>query len=156
MKIGEICTRVVSCAFPNMTAAEAARLMAEDHVGDLVVVDGAGQNRTPVGIVTDRDLVLRVMSEGLLADQTTVERIMSRDLVTVGAEEGLYETVDRMRARGVRRVVVLDAKGDLVGVVSFDDVLNVISEELDALLSMLNREAAREKSSLRQRASAAG
>ena len=118
MKIGEICTRIVSCAFRTTTADEAARLMAEDHVGDLVVVDEVGGSRRPVGIVTDRDLVLRVMSEGLRADQTTVERIMSRDLVTVGAEQGPYETVERMRAKGVRRVVVIDAKGDLAGVVA--------------------------------------
>lgn len=148
MKIGEICTRIVSCALRTTTAVEAARLMAEDHVGDLVVVDEAGPSRTPVGIVTDRDLVLRVMSEGLRADQTAVERIMSRDLVTVGAEEDLYETIARMRSRGVRRVVVLDAKGDLAGVVTLDDILNVIAEELAGLISMLNREAAKEKASL--------
>lgn len=145
MDIGEICSRVVIVARRNSGALEAARLMRGQHVGALVVVDGEGESSHPVGIVTDRDIVVEVMAPEVDASAFTVGDIMAGDLVTVRASDGVFETIRLMESKGVRRVVVVDAAGRLVGILSLDDLVELLAEELSSLAKAISREQRREQ-----------
>ena len=142
MPIGEICNREVVVSFPQESAVEAARLMRQYHVGDLLIVEEARDRRVPVGIVTDRDLVVEVMAQEIDPAQFTVGDLMSRELLTAREEDGIYETIQRMRAHGVRRVPVVDASGGLVGIVSIDDLFSLLAEEMTDLVRVTSREQA--------------
>ena len=139
MRIGEICSRDVVFAHQEETALEVARLMERFHVGDVVVVAEEDGRRFPVGIVTDRDLTIKVMARGLAPERTSVQDIACGDLLTLGEDEGLYEAIERMRNRGVRRAPVVDLEGELVGIISVDDVLGVLAEELTGLVRLVSK-----------------
>lgn len=144
MDVGEICTREVVIATRDTTVLEAARLMREYHVGDVVVVDESGGRSIPVGIVTDRDIVVGVVATGLDPAALTVGDIMGGEPATAAEHDDVYETLQIMRARGVRRVPVVDAEGALAGILALDDVLEVLAEELDAAVKVVAREQANE------------
>ena len=144
MPIGEICNREVVIAERSLSVGEAARLMRSPHVGDLVVVEKkAGHNR-PVGIVTDRDIVVEVVAAGVAPDSLTIGDIMGQDLATVREGEGVFETMRLMRAKGVRRMPVVDSEGGLVGIVTLDDLVTLLAEEMAELAKLVSREQQRE------------
>ena len=137
-KAGELCSRDVVVAPRDMSVADAARLMRSYHVGTLVVCDEIeGKRGKPVGIVTDRDIVVAVVAPELRADVVTVGYIMERDLATAGEAQDVREVVEIMRHRGVRRLPIVDAGGRLVGVLAMDDVLKSLAEELTAVAQTL-------------------
>lgn len=144
MTIGEICNRDVVYAARETTVYGGAQLMRQHHVGALVVVDELPGKRVPVGVVTDRDIVVEVNAVDLDPKTITVGDIMDRELVTVTESAGLPETVEAMRAKGVRRLPVVGKDGELVGIVSLDDVLEVLSGELSDLTGVIAREQAHE------------
>jgi CBS domain-containing protein len=150
MSIGEICTRVTVVTTRETTVAEAARLMRQHHVGSLVVVDQVnGGKRVPVGIVTDRDAVVEVMATGLDPNAITVGDIMGQELVTARESEGVLETMQIMRYKGVRRLPIVGRAGELIGIVSIDDLLEVLAEEFSELAKVVARERARESATRR-------
>lgn len=122
MKIQDIMTRDPSCVTPETPIREAALLMKEEDVGIVPVVDGES-SRQLVGVVTDRDIALRIVAEGRSAD-TTVSDVMSRDgLATIGPDEDVDDAMDLMASEQVRRVPIVDERGALVGIVSQADVV---------------------------------
>ena len=133
MHIGEICTNDTICCTRDDTVQAAAMLMRRHHVGDLVVVDADGSGKVPLGILTDRDIVLAVVAPGLDAGSLLAGDIMSDDLLTAGESDDVYETIEHMRLRGIRRVPVVDANGNLSGIVSADDLLEFLAEEMSEL-----------------------
>jgi CBS domain-containing protein len=136
MRTGEVCSRSVVAATRDMPLAEASRLMRENHVGSLVVT-GEGEKRVPVGIVTDRDIVVEVVAAGLDHQTLTVGEIMGSSVATAREDDDTLETLDLMRLRGVRRVPVVDAAGELVGIVSIDDLLESVANELSNIVLAL-------------------
>jgi CBS domain-containing protein len=133
MRIGEIGTgQPVHCKREH-TVQEAALLMRQHHVGDLVVVDQPDGERLPVGILTDRDIVVSVVALGLDPASLQVGDMMSVDLLTTSEGDDVYETIERMRVRGVRRVPVVNRAGGLCGIVSVDDLLGFMAEEMSEL-----------------------
>ena len=144
MPIGEICNREVVFAEKQTLIVEAAQLMRRYHVGDLVVVDEIDGNRVPVGMVTDRDIALEIVAKMLPAEGCVVEHIMAAPVVTVDENEGLIGTIQRMRSHGVRRMPVVDAEGGLVGIVSVDDLLDLLAGELTELAKVAPRQQGRE------------
>jgi CBS domain-containing protein len=146
MTIGTICTRETVTARKDDTIVTVAQLMRRHHVGDIVIVkEGEGEN-VPIGIVTDRDLVVEVLAQELSPDAVTVGDIMSYELVTALDSDGIWTTLQKMRIKGVRRMPVVNQRGGLVGVVSLDDVLGLLSEELSGLTKIVGREQERERS----------
>src|SRR5689334_440621 len=104
LNVGELCERDVVVGTPEMTVAAAAKLMRQQHVGCIVIVDKrTGGLGVPRGILTDRDIVVEITATDLDAKVITAGDIMSRDLVTVRAEEGPIEAMRLMRHKGVRR-----------------------------------------------------
>lgn len=132
MRTGEVCNRKVVAASRETPLAEASRLMRENHVGSLVVTEG--EARVPVGIVTDRDIVVEVVAAGLDHNTLTVGEIMGPSVATASEDDDTLDTLEVMRARGVRRVPVVDAAGRLVGLVSIDDLLEALAKELSNIV----------------------
>jgi CBS domain-containing protein len=139
MPIGEICSREVVFGHRTHTIREAAFLMREHHVGDLVVVDESAK-RKPVGIVTDRDIAISIVALGLDPDVLTIGDIMGPDLVTVRETQGVFETIQQMRFRGVRRLPIVGEDGSLMGIVAVDDLVALFADELGELSKVITRE----------------
>jgi CBS domain-containing protein len=129
MSISALCNRVAVTIHRQATAEDAARLMRSSHVGDVVVVDAA-DTRAPVGMITDRDIVVKVIAEGLPAAQTPVGSVMSSPVLTLRDDDGLLDALEKMSTRGVRRAPVVDRNGRLRGLISVDDLVRLLSSEL--------------------------
>jgi CBS domain-containing protein len=144
MPIGDVCIRDVVVASRETTAREAARLMAENHVGNLVVVEDISGRRVPVGIITDRDIVRNVVANALDASLFMLGDLVARDVVTIREDQGVFECVQQMRINGIRRMPVVDLKGGLVGIISLDNLIQLLAEEMSELAKVIVREQARE------------
>lgn len=145
LTVGDACVRDVTVAFRQTTVDGAARLMRENHVGCVVVVEEAQGARTVVGVLTDRDIVIGVVAAGLDPAALRVEDVMSTDLVTAREDDSLLDLMRTMRQKGVRRVPVVGAQAVLVGIVAFDDVLGALSLELSLLVGAIDSEGQRER-----------
>lgn len=137
---GELCNREVVIADPDESILEAARRMRDHHVGSLIVVEGAPGRRRPIGVVTDRDIVVYAVAAGGAIPARTVRECMSTELVAAHEREGLLDVLRRMRVNGVRRLPVVDDNGVLQGILSFDDVLDLVAVEMRELAALLIRE----------------
>jgi CBS domain-containing protein len=144
MNAGEICNREVVVAYRDMSLAEAARLMRERHVGSLVVVVDRLSERVPVGMLTDRDLTVAVIAKEVDPQPLAVRDVMSTDLITVREQDSMADALRLMRERGVRRIPVLTRSGALAGILTVDDVLDILAEQLNDLVRAIAREQARE------------
>mgnify|MGYP003383307277 CR=1 FL=1 len=142
---GEICTRSVTIAFRKTPVDGAARLMRENHVGCLVVVDEVGGKRIVVGLLTDRDIVTAVVANDLMPSALRVEEVMTTDLVTAREDDSLIDVMRTMRHKGVRRIPVIGPQDELIGVVALDDVLDILTQELGLLVGAIEREGERER-----------
>jgi len=144
MRVGDICNRTVIVTPRTTRLDEAARLMREHHVGSLVVVDELPAGNKPVGIVTDRDIVIEAVAQGVNPATVTVEEIMAPDLVTAAENGDALDTLAKMRLKGIRRVPVVGGDATLVGILTLDDYLGVLAEQLDGMVKAIAREQARE------------
>jgi CBS domain-containing protein len=149
MSIGEICNREVVIVQRDDTVLQAAKLMRQHHVGDLLAVEERDGRRIPVGIITDRDLVVEIVAPGLDSTVITVGDIMVTKLVTVKESTGVFEAIQCMRKKGIRRLPVVDDNGGLVGIVTLDDLLALMANKLGALGPLVEREEKNE--SIRRR-----
>ena len=116
--VADVMTRQVVFLPGETTLDEAAQVMRDQAIGDVVVTHGP----TMAGLVTDRDIVVRAIAEGLPPGKTTLESITSRELIMVEQSATVEEAVQAMRERGVRRLLVCDADRKLVGIVSLSDL----------------------------------
>ena len=138
MTIQHILRRSVKTLPPETSCAEAARLMRDDQIGCVVVSEGD----RPSGVVTDRDLVVRVMAAGEDADRLALREVMSGAPVFVGDERSLDAVIRTMREQGVRRIPVVDEEGALEGIVTLDDLLVLLAEQLGSLAETVRQEIA--------------
>lgn len=137
MSAGRICVREVDVISPEESVQVAAARMHDRKVGTLVVLNS---DRVPVGIVTDRDLTVRVLAEGRDGTQTTVAEVMTSSPKTVSEQTPIEEALGLMRAGAFRRVPVLDADGRLAGLLSLDDILDLLAEEFRDIGRLLREE----------------
>jgi CBS domain-containing protein len=144
MTIGEYCNRDVTISAPDTSIIDAAKLMRRHHVGDLVVVDRQEGKNLPMGIVTDRDLVLEILAQDVDPDSLSIRDIMSSDLVTVLESETFLSALDIMQKQRVRRILVVDDHGGLQGIFTADDAIELVAEAMNDLTSLVKRETARE------------
>lgn len=146
MSAGEYANRDVIVVEEQESVRTAVNMMRQHHVGTVVVVAReAGRHPIPRGILTDRDVVLEILAEGVDLDEVTIGDVMSYELVTVPEKTGLMEVIEVMRDKGVRRVPVVDNRGALIGILSVDDVLELISEQLEDLVRLIAREQRHER-----------
>lgn len=144
MRIDEICTHDVVEVTPEASIHEAASLMRSRHVGCLVVTDRSGGECIPVGMLTDRDIVVAVVAPDIDAEVLTVGDVMTTPVIVCGAGEDLFEALERMRNAGVRRLPVVDGNGALAGLLSADDVIAALGWHLRELSRALTSEQLRE------------
>ena len=137
MSVGRICTRYVDLADPEETVQAAARRMLERKVGTLVILD---QAKRPVGLLTDRDLVLRVLAPGQDPRQTSVGAVMTKEPKTVTEGTPIEQALVLMRSGAFRRLPVVGGDGTLVGLISLDDILSLLAEELREVGTLVERE----------------
>ena len=120
-KCNEVMTKKPFCCLPDDLASDAAELMKKEHVGSIPIIEDE-QTRKLVGIVTDRDLTIRIVAEGLDAKSTKVESIMTRNVVTCSAEDDLQKAVDTMSKHQLRRIPVVDEDNKILGIIAQADV----------------------------------
>jgi CBS domain-containing protein len=140
MSIREFCIRDVVCTTRTSTITQVAALMREHHVGDVIVVDDDGKRKVPVGILTDRDIVVAIVAADVDPRTLSVGDLLLRPLVTVRDDKSYADTVRLMSEHGVRRLPVVAADGSLFGVISIDDILRQLAAPLAALGELPRRE----------------
>ena len=150
MPVAEFCRRDVAVVNKNSSLVEAARKMRELHVGDVVVcdssvADGVSSLRKPIGILTDRDIVVGVIALKIPLEKVLVVDVMTPTLVTVSEDAGIYEAIRLMETYGVRRLPVVDAQGGLVGIVSSGDLLGLLGEEILSLARLPQKQSHKER-----------
>jgi CBS domain-containing protein len=139
-EVGTLASRVVVTATGQMSVYEAAKLMRQHHVGTLVVLAAADDGARPIGLVTDRDLVVEVLAQGVDPRLVAVGDVMSPSIVTAGEHDALFDAIETMRRRGVRRLIVVDDAGRLLGLLSMDDVMTVLAEEMSGMAKAIDTE----------------
>ena len=142
---GEFCMRDVVIAQRSTPILEAAELMRGQHVGCLVVVEQQGLQGQVCGVLTDRDLIIGVLAQGLDARALCTEDLMSEDPVMVGEDESLMDAMCAMRRHGVRRLPVVTAERSLVGLITLDDVLQILAQELGWLIGAIQGQISHER-----------
>lgn len=145
MLVADICSREVAVVTRDKSILDAVKVMRDRHVGSVVVVDDSNGERAPVGILTDRDIVIEVLAEGVDLSSITVGDAMSYELMSVGERDEVMDALRVMRTKGVRRVPVVNAFGGLVGILAFDDIVKVIAAQLAGLASVIVLEQGRER-----------
>lgn len=142
MPIASLCSKAVVSVDASATLQTATELMKKNNVGSLIVMEGNGQ-RKPVGILTDRDVALKAFSNGLTAS-THVDQIMSKKIVSIASHAGIAEAVDKMENNGVRRIVVKDKDENICGVVSSDDILQLLAREISGIGRLVQKQVSAE------------
>ena len=145
MFVGEVCNREVVVVRKDESILDAVHLMREHHVGSVVVTEEAGGERKPVGILTDRDIVIEVLAEDVKLQEVSIGDVMSYELTTIGENADMKDAIELMRSKGVRRIPVVSESGALSGIVAVDDVIEFIAEELNDLANIITLEQGKER-----------
>lgn len=145
MLLKDVCTPDVITCTPDCSALHAARLMRQHHVGDVVVVGDDATDPSPIGVVTDRDIVVEVLGRELDPARVTLRQIMRAPAVIASTGDDVSVAVERMKAHGVRRIPVVDQRSKLAGVLSLDDLLQRLAADATTLVEVITREQDRER-----------
>jgi CBS domain-containing protein len=145
MTVGKFCNREVVVANRDSTIIEVARLMRQHHVGDVVIVNYQGDQAKPIGIITDRDIVVELIACEVSIDAVSVGDVMSFELITAKERDSIWDALQRMRTQGVRRIPVVNDAGGLEGILTVDDLLELLAEELILLAKVPVRQQMLEK-----------
>jgi len=144
MNLEQISSRTIVRAPRSCRLREAAEMMRRHHVGALIVTDDEPHDGNAIGIVTDRDLVLQAMAEGIGPDEATLADVMTEGLATIEQGAEIQAAIKTMRDNGVRRLGVKADGGALVGVVAFDDLVAALAAQFTYLAGIIQNERARE------------
>lgn len=145
MSVGYICNREVTVAEKGASIQEIANLMREFHVGNLVITEDREGIRIPIGIVTDRDIIIELIAQDIPLNSVTAGDVMSTRMVIANEKDEVNDAVKEMRLKGVRRMPVVNDQGALVGIVTLDDLIDLFAEQLRDLADLVGRERSREE-----------
>ncbi|HUN25749.1 MAG TPA: CBS domain-containing protein [Steroidobacteraceae bacterium] len=142
MNVGNLCERHITTIGPRDDLTVAARLMREKHIGYLVVVEPEpGTNALrPIGVLTDRDIVVSVVAKNADPKALLATDVMSMQPITIGDADPVDKALQTLRRTGVRRLPVVGSRGELVGVLSLDDLLDYVSGEIQNLSAAVRNE----------------
>lgn len=149
MTISAICSREVITVHRDATLLHAAMLMRQYHVGDVVVVEDKKGKPVPVGIITDRDIVVELVATELDCRVITAGDIMGTHLVMINEDAGILEAIQLMSSKGVRRLPVVDNEGGLLGIITLDNLFLLLVKEFGAFSKLVNREQKNEATTRR-------
>ncbi|HSE83547.1 MAG TPA: CBS domain-containing protein [Thermodesulfobacteriota bacterium] len=136
MSLGNLVHRKVVSVNEGTTVKEVVKLMEEKNVGSVVVVGGG----EAVGIVTDRDILLRVVNKGLNPERSSVDEVMTKKVLVLREEMGLFDALEQVKEKGVRRFPVVDARGNLKGIMTLDDIIYILGKEMADVASIIEKE----------------
>lgn len=145
MSVIDLCSIGLVTVEPNTTVQFAASLMKRQHVGAVLVVEEKDSKKQAVGILTDRDIVLRTIAEGKEVKGLDVNSIMSKELVKVRWNQGVFEVLQLMKDKGIRRAIVEDKDGRLCGIISADDLIIMLGDELSLMGSIVKSQPTNEE-----------
>lgn len=148
MTVGQVCNRQVTVVDIEDSILEAIQLMRRHHVGDVVVTRSTPDGRRPVGILTDRDIVIELLGEGVDPGAVGIKDVMSAQLHTATESDSIRGTIKRMRTAGVRRMPVVDDNGALAGIFTLDDAVDMICEQLGDIVGTMKSGFNRERRKL--------
>ncbi len=140
MRIQDICTHRVASVTATESLIDAAAVMRERHVGNVVVVEETDDKSKVIGILTDRDIIVAVVAAGLTPESLLVSDVMSKPVYCSGSTQDVFDAVAIMREHGVRRLPVLDEQGYLAGIVAADDIWLALTGQLKILSEIIVRE----------------
>jgi len=126
-KCAEIMTKTPVCCLPDDLVIKAAELMKSENIGPILIIENE-QTQKLVGIVTDRDLALKIVAEGRDAKSTKVETVMTRKVVTCRAEDDLQKALDAMSEHQLRRIPIVDNDNKILGIISQADVATRVNQ----------------------------
>ncbi len=132
------------CVSPDSDLSEAARLMRENRVGDVLVVDSKNGKQIPIGILTDRDLAIESIAQGVSFDQIRVVDIMTSGLTVAKAGTGVFEMIRLMHENGVTRLPIVDQEGSVVGIVTARKLLQCLAQGVTDLCHVSDQQQAKE------------
>jgi len=143
--VADYCVREVIVVDREMPITNCAKLMHDEHIGSLVVVDVREGRKVPVGMLTDRDIAIEVVAFEVDADALTAGDIMAADVAVASEGDDMLAVLATMREHGVRRLPVVDGDGALAGIVAADNLWEVLAEEVDGLVRVMKAEQTRER-----------
>jgi CBS domain-containing protein len=149
MPVSDICNTRVVRVDKDTPVSEVAYLMREQQVGSVVVTEQVKGKQIPTGIITDRDLVLEIMATQADPKKLSAGDIVFHSVIVADESDGIWETLHRMRTHGVRRMPVVDREGTLTGILSADDMIRLIAEEMKELAKMIAVEQRHERNIVR-------
>ncbi|WP_163327976.1 CBS domain-containing protein [Desulfurobacterium thermolithotrophum] len=132
MPVKDLIQRKVVTIEPEDSVMLAAQRMKDKMVGSLVILDGD----KPAGIITDRDIAIRVVGTGK-DPKTLVKEVMTKDPITIREDASFFELTKAFRDAAVRRLIVVDKNGKLIGLISIDDVLELLTTEFANLIAAI-------------------
>ncbi len=144
MSVASICRRDIVTIADTANLREAAQLMRSQHVGSLVLTQTSAGQEQAVGLITDRDLVVEGLAREMDPLRTTVSQLARRDLAAIAGDADLGQAVTQMREAGLRRLLVTAADGHVMGIVSFDDVLEALAQQIGGLAEAVRSGITRE------------
>ena len=145
LNVGDVCNRIVVFATEEMSLKEAAGLMRDNHVGSLVVVREADAGKIVLGMLTDRDIAIVAVARDFDPQTLRVADVMTTELVTVRPDDSMYDALNLMSRHGIRRIPVTTDDGVLLGIVTFDDLVEIFAEEMQTFAQAITRERKREE-----------
>ena len=141
MPIKDIVNTNIQSITPLTKVKQAARILHDSHIGALVVTEKVnGNSDVPVGIITDRDIAIAFGSDYAINSRSVVKDTMNRNVIVAKESDGIYETIRKMSQNGIRRMPVINKKDKLVGVVTSDDLLTLLGEEIQQLSQIIQSE----------------
>ena len=142
--LASLCKHPVRVVTPGTTIRAAAELMREHHVGALIVVDQDSSASKPIGIVTDRDIVVGIVALGLDPGIFLIDDLLDRPLTVAKADQRIREGLKLMKSKGVRRLPLVDKAGNLAGIVTLDDLLGELATDMSRIANIVEREISAE------------
>jgi predicted transcriptional regulator len=140
MPVSDFCSSKLISVSPKASIIDAAKLMKVKGVGSLLVME-AGSKRCK-GIITDRDITLYAVAEGGWGDMQ-VSEVMSRQVATISKKSGLHDVLDKMQKHELRRIVVTDEEGDACGILTSDDIVQLLAKEMNMLGSIFSKQSSK-------------
>ncbi|MFZ9037563.1 MAG: CBS domain-containing protein [Gammaproteobacteria bacterium] len=144
MRVGEYCNREVVVVEEDGSITETAQIMREYHVGDVIIVRSQNGKQIPKGILTDRDIALEIVAKSADPEIVRAGDAMSYELTTVNEDDDLMHAIEIMRDKGIRRLPVVDLDETLVGILTVDDVLDLVSEVFIDIVHLVDQQRRRE------------
>ncbi len=141
MNVGDICSRRPTAASASTSLADVARLMYENHVGTVILTRSPADRPIAAGILTDRNIICAQIKHGADLSSIPASKEMTADPLTFCEDTRIEDVLSGLRSRGVRRAVIVDKSGGLVGIVSVDDIVLHLASQVTAIGRLLETQA---------------